>query len=142
MYSVAPGNLHHTQPKRPGPGSSNTVALVGLLVISTLAAAVASSAWYARFGPAARDSAEALEVLQAVQERERTYLAATRSYASAFEDLGMPPPASQGWSYHILATRIDGRPLLLVEADDGTRHLAIDGFGRLYQGEVAPLPGT
>ncbi len=124
-------------------GGATLVAPAVLLAISAAAAVTAGIAWQARFGEEARMSAEAVAVLEQIQEKERAYLEATRSYTSSLSELGLPPPdPTSPWRYQVLAAHVKGRPLLLVEADNGHRRLAMDGQGRLYSSPLAPLPGS
>ncbi len=124
-----------------GTQGTGLVPLAAVCALSALVAVAAGSAWYARRSPEARATGSAIAVLEDVQGKERAVFAATGSYVPSFASLGIAvPDPSSGWRYDILATRVDGRPILLVEANDGRSHLAIDGFGRLYRSDAVPLP--
>jgi hypothetical protein len=72
--------------------------------------------------------------------REQQFYAANHAYATTLEELGIRPDASNPWNGRVIAARVSGEPLILVEADDGNQRLAVAADWTVYRSPLVSLP--
>lgn len=121
-------------------GHLGSISRTFLLVLALSSVAGTALAWRTTFSGSHVPEGEVITILQDVYRRELMYLRSNATFTPDFHSLGMEPPAQSEWTFEIITARGARTPMLLVEARNHSKRLAIDENGTLYRSNDISLP--
>lgn len=105
-----------------------------------IALAGALLAWRSIHSPDYQEHQAVVAQLNEILAREQLYFRSNQVYTADLNNLGMPYSDVNGWTFRAISAKEGSAPLLLAEASQGERRLALASSGKLYKSFETSLP--